>query len=467
MSIKKNIIKEALLNAKEIEDFAMKSAKKTIEESMAPQIEKAIMDSIREMEALNNTEIQEEVVVEEGIKLDIAPDADLTINVSSDGATIEVGSDTDTIDTLNQEPEMNNTPESQDDEIFEIEGLSEEDAVPMAPPAETVAEPEANISTINDKLEDLTSKIDSILSVVNPTAGQGGEGEVEVVDDDNAGADIPGMDPAAQAAPAPAAPAAPAMPQDDTVVNEDDIMFELEDDSFMEGIFNEIDFVTEDSLDEINLDELEGIDELEIVDEEEIAEGEPVEEMRGMSHTVQRSAGNRQNFEKNNQKHAPIGVNEGVGKIKAQYESKIDELIQENEGLKNAITKFKNENVEYKNAFVELRKQVNEMQTFNGKLAYANQLLNKAGVTAEEKLRIAEEFDKTTTVEEAKKLYNRLLSEMKNSTSTSPIDKLKSSAKSQVIQPKEQAPKEEVVFLSEERKKMLRLAGILNENQNS
>lgn len=463
MSIKKNIIKDALVDAREIEKFAFETAKKAIEESMAPQIEQAIINSIKEMESESDSDAQDEApVVKEGIKLDIAPDADLTINISADGATVEVGGDTISNDNSNPEPEMpemNTTPESHEDEIFEI-AMSEDDAAVAAPeaPADTIAEPEANLNTLNDKLEDLTSKIDSILSAVNP-AGEGGEGEVQIVDDEEGAPAVdavPGM-PAAAPAPAP-------IPQDNTVVNEDDIMFEIEED-VMEGLF-ETDFMTEDSLDEINLEELEAIEEIEIVDEEDVAEGETVEEMRGMSHTVQRSAGNRKNFEKNNEKHAPIAVNESADNIKAQYESKIDELIKENEGLKETVNKVKNENIEYKDAFVELRKQVNDMQVFNGKLAYANQLLNRAGITAEEKMRIAEAFDKAETVEEAKKLYNNLLSEMKATVTSSPENKLKT-AKPQVIQAKESAPKTEALYESEERKKMLRLAGILKENRNS
>ncbi len=474
MSIKKSIIQDVLVDMREIEKFAFESAKKAIEESIAPQIEQAVINSIKELEENSNLEdvISEDTISEdtinsslttEGIKLDIAPDADLTINVSAEGASIEVGSDNistpDSIDNSNQEPEMNINPqEIQEDEIFEVEGLSEEDvaAMPAAPDAmaapgaeaNAVAEPEANLSTINDKLEDLTSKIDSLLSAVNP-AGQGADGEVQVVDDDNAAA-----------APAPAmgaAPAAPAAPMDNTVVNEDDIMFEIEDD-VMEGLF-ETDVVTEDSID---LAELESIEELEIVDEDEEVEGEEnVEEMRGMGNAVQRSAGNRKNFEKNNNKHNAVShVNESTEKIKAQYESKLDELIKENRSLKDTVGKYKNENKEYKDAFVELRQQVNEMQVFNGKLAYANMILTAGGITADEKVKIAEAFDKAETIEEAKKLYNKLMAEknLTESTITS-SDKLKASARPQVIQPKENS-QTETIYESAESKRRKVLAGI-------
>ena len=114
MSIKKNIIKDALVDAREIEKFAFETAKKAIEESMAPQIEQAIINSIKEMESESDSDAQDETpVVKESIKLDIAPDADLTINISADGATVEVGGDTISNDNSNPEPEMpemNTTP---------------------------------------------------------------------------------------------------------------------------------------------------------------------------------------------------------------------------------------------------------------------------------------------------------------------------------------------------------------------
>ena len=155
--------------------------------------------------------------------------------------------------------------------------------------------------------------------------------------------------------------------------------------------------------------------------------------------------------------HAPMNESK---KIKTQYESKIDELIKENASLKGVITNYKSNLKEFENSFVELKSQLNEMQTFNGKLAYANKLLTKGGLTNDEKIRIAEEFDKCATVEDAKKLYNKIISENKFS-SKSNTDKLKSVKPSTASVQNLSENKAEKLFESEERRRMKMLAGIV------
>lgn len=467
MSFNKRSIKDALVDAKEIEKFAIESAKKTIEESMAPQLEQVLRDTIKEIEASVDNDSE---IVEEAIKLEIAADADMTVKVDEAGqVTIGGENENATIDNSNPDTEMNNTP--QEEEMFEIEGLSEDgaDVAPVADattaPTETIAEPaDAGNEAM---LTDMAAKLDILVQKIAPESANagGGEGEVEVVDDDNAGM------PPATGAPAPAAPAAApaAMPGQDVPVNEDDIMFEIDDD--ISSLF-ETDVVTEDSLDEISLDELDSIDEIEIVDEDEDMTGDEdsVEEGRGLSHTANRQAVNRNHFTNDNKlNHAPVshiaeGVEDQVNEIKAQYESKIDELIQENARLKGAVK-------EYKDSFVELRQQVNEMQVFNGKLAYANRLLTNGGVSAEEKMTIAEAFDKVDSVEDAKKLYNKLIKEMQASKSiSSPMEKLKATAQPMVEKSKDDLINEshtQTLYESPERRRMRELMNYSNQSKKS
>jgi hypothetical protein len=156
--------------------------------------------------------------------------------------------------------------------------------------------------------------------------------------------------------------------------------------------------------------------------------------------------------------HAPMNESK---KIKAQYESKMGELIKENASLKGVIKNYKSNLKEFENSFVELKSQLNEMQTFNGKLAYANKLLTKGGLTNDEKIRIAEEFDKCATVEDAKKLYNRIISENKFSSKSNATDKLKSVKLSTAPVQNLSENKAEKLFESEERRRMKMLAGIV------
>lgn len=455
MAIKKNIIKDALVNAKEIENYAFESAKKALEESMSTQMDKTVRDILYDIENNSNEEN-----LEENIKLDVAPDATLNITVSPEGSTIELNNNNADVETSTEtSTETNFEPTNTDsemlnndqDDIYEVEGVGEMPApAPVVEPtdAQSTGEPEPSIEDLKAQITDMATKIDSILNAVNPDAGTNGEGAVDVIDDETAGG-----------APAPA-PAEPAQtPVDDTVVSEEDMMFEIDED-FMNELAKELNTIKEDSIDEISLFEMDDLDEIEIVAEEDgdnEEEEDMVDEMKGVGHTVARSAGNRQKFEKNQFKHAPI--NEDVEKIKVQYESKLDELNQENESLKEAVEEYKQNIQEFSNSFVELQKQINEMHVFNGKLAYANRLLSKGGLTNTEKLRIAESFDKAESVEEAKKLYNNFLKEMK-SNSSAHVSASEVITSKPSVAPSKQSTQSETIFESEERKRMRQLAGI-------
>ena len=463
MSFNKSTIKDYITKTKDIEKYTYEAVKKEMEEALAPEIEKVVLNSLKEIES----GLTSDETLNESIKLDVSPDANLNITVSSDGAQIEVGEETGSseseINNTNTDTDMNTT-DTPEDEIFEIEGLSEEGEIAAAPTADgeaetaetPVTEPNS-METLESKLEDLISKVDTIMAAVSPESAQGGEGEVQVVDDDGAQAGAaPAMD--ATAAPAPATPAA--APADNSVVSEDDVMFEIEDDMI------ENEFVTEDEISEVSLSELDGIDEIEIVDEDEddSEDEEGVDEMKGIGNTVKRSAGNRQNFIKDKMQHSNA-MNESIENIKAHYESKIDELKQENTSLSEAIQQYKSNIKEFESSFVELRKQVNEMQVFNGKLAYANKVLTSGGLTNDEKIRIAEAFDKAETIEEAKKLYNKIVAEMQTSNqSSSAIDKLQV-AKPSVAQAPNQTAKTETIYESEEKRRNMRLAGLIKEEK--
>lgn len=462
MAIRKNIIKESIVDLKDIEKFALDSARKALEETMAPQIEEAVINSLKQIQ--NDEEISENVEnekIEEGIKLDIAPDADLTINLSSDGAEISLGDTESSIDTTNNTNTEMDIPNSQEDEIYEVEGLGDASTAnaPVDNAGATANEP-TTPDTDENKLDILLSKMDTIIAAIAPEAGNPGgtEGAVDVVDDDEAQSQLPDQNAAANVPPTPA-PVQGTAPEANPMT-EDDVMYQIDEE--MLGLSNSV--VTEDSIDEISLDELENIEEIEIVDEDEkVSDEDTVDEMRGLSFSVNRSAQHRNNFEKNNEKHAPVSVNEGEENKTAQEESKIDELQKENKRLSEAIKQYKINLKEAETSFVELRKQINELYVFNGKLAYANKIFVKGGMTKDEKMNIAEAFDKAETIEEAKKLYNKLVTEMNAASSVgTAINKLTNNNKPAISQ--SQTVKSETIFESEEKKRRMKLAGILKEN---
>jgi len=192
--------------------------------------------------------------------------------------------------------------------------------------------------------------------------------------------------------------------------------------------------------DALGMGEEEELNEIEI----ESAEEEELEEGEGISLTNRQG----QNLKPNTpHKKVRSGLSESD---KAQYESKLDGLTKENASLKTALK-------EYKDSFVVLRKQINEVQTFNAKLAYANKVFTKGGLTNEEKGIIAEQFDNCNTADEAKSLYNKLIKE--NAIVSKPnANKIKL--------PKQAAstnnsPERGALYENEETKRMKKLAGII------
>ena len=466
MSIKKSSIQQALIEAREIEKSAIDNAKKALEEELAPKIKQVANDVLKELE-------------KEALKEDI------TIKISTDGEEVietpEITNSEEEIKTSDSaeelEPEENiNTEDDIMEDIFEIEGLGEADAAlpaetPAPAPAEVPTEPVADVApttapeeapsieTVNQKLDDVLAKLDAISNEEAAEASEEGEGDVTIVDDEEETAPVAAETPAPAPAPAPT----PALQEDEFELdidtdNVDEVVYEMEDDGAVDEVVYEFEEDDDDDLGELNSDsimemfnELQETDEIEIVDEDAMEEN-TVEEMQGVGHNLKHS--NRLG------KLPRQGVNrkelnESIEKVKAQYGSENDELKKENESLKQTIK-------EYKESFIVIRKQINEVQIFNAKLAYANKLFTNGGLTNDEKIKIAEDFDKVETIEEAKKLYNTFLNEMNVSKSpkTTPVDKLKSASPSVV-----KSSNSQTLFESDEMRRMKRLAGISKKSE--
>lgn len=98
------------------------------------------------------------------------------------------------------------------------------------------------------------------------------------------------------------------------------------------------------------------------------------------------------------------GMSEDHEKLKKKYNSLLKEA-----------KKLKNENQNFKSTLKKFRKQLAETAVFNSNLTYATRLFMEHSVTGEEKQQIMERFDKeANTLEESKKLFSSIDSELKN-----------------------------------------------------
>lgn len=463
---KKTSLEKALLEAREIENAAIESAKKIVEESAISKIEDAVKATLEEIEKES---------LNEGVSIDVGG-ADVSIDVEGGSTSINVDADEDDLVITPDEDEDDEEVEGEDEEgeegeedeegeeeteeeeLFEINLFEEEEApVAEAPAEEAPAEEapadedmemgaaEGGSMTVEvptaSAIEDLSSKLDAILSKLEAPA-EAVEAAEEVPATEEGGEEVAPEGEVPVEAEEETIEITDEAPADEEVVSEDNTVFELYEDDTL----SEIDIVDEEEEFDI-LDVLAAEEEDEALEDMgiELDEDDNIEEVMGVGHGVQRAFGNKT---KDNGHHAPVSP---VHENKAHKEAKIAELEKENESLRESLK-------EYKESFKVLRKQINEVQTFNAKLAYVNKLFSKGGLTNDEKVQIAESFDGVETVEEAKTLYNKIISENK-SFSSSKTEQLKSKLKS--TSPNvATSTKSEALYESKEISRMKQLAGI-------
>ena len=443
-NVRKSSLEQAKADFEEIRIFAQQQ----IESKLQEEVDKKILEVINE---------EVNISIDDEGNVDITKDGEevATLNASEEEFTdgeddfIEVSDDEEPIEVSNEEQTNEN--------MLEMNRMTNEAEVaaasaPVAPAAETTTAaapvPEAPVveepvaeepvaeepvaeeggDKLEQDIEDLVSKMDTLINVLMQQQGisadqQAGEQEFEVVDDE------------AEVAPAPAAEA-PAAPV------QEEMTFEIEE--FEEG----------HDLLEIIDEELEEAEEIvTIVDEDEMPQegwGSSMEEMHGVGH----------NFRHSNKlgKQPRQGVEHRLQEnkeIKAQYESKLGELKQENKGLQTELKSLRFERKEFEDAFIQLREQFDEMQTFNGKLALVNKLLMNGGLSFDQKLNVCEQFDGADTIEEAEKIYKSIIKE-NNIKVGDASNKIKASTTHTAKVSTESKP----LYESEEARRMKQLAGM-------
>ena len=441
-NINKSSLEEAKASFQEIKKFATEAVKKEFEGEIEQKIDKLLKESLSvDIDDENNITIS---TGEKVVELDNNGEVEVEDKPEHE-EEIQVGGGEE---DFNDEEEIEIDKNIDEMIQFEEEQVPAEVApveTPEATPEEMSSEAPVEEAPIDDSVMKLAQDIAAMIekTVDQKMGGQtSGEQGVDVdYIDDEVGA------PAAPAAPAPTAPTAPTAP---APVQEDDLLeFSLEE------IENEMenDYVEFDDLENIENKKEEGLFEFEIVDEEE---EEPLEEIKGVGKII-RNTSSRLGLEP---REGTPNLDESVKKIKVQYESKLGELTKENKRLNESNKELGDVIKNYQESFVGLRKQFDEMQTFNAKLAYANKIFASGGLSTTEKAKIAEEFDKTQNVDEAKKLYNKILDENKISINKDNTSKIKSPVTNNT-------KAKEVVYESADMKRRKVLAGIeKNEDYN-
>lgn len=474
---KKTSLQEAQASFEEIKKFARQSVEKEFEKEINEKVNSLLKEALSiDVDDEGNVTIEKDDKV---VELEKTETGETEVEVEDKSAhekeedeeTFEVDTEED-----NEPIEIDETMITQEEQLPEVPQTgTEQPAAPAVEPVDTdvpsVDAPEMKPEgpePVEQIAQNLANEILKLVKASNETDASAG---AEVVIDDEAGAEAPAEPPAEPA------PAAPVAEEEIFEIAMDEIEGNMEEKAVYEtGMGEDEEYIEVDPTNSKDVEAMlaafgdisrekkdwkKDVPELDLpkLEEQELEETK----MQGQSNTVQKSqavsAGpeiavqnrGRQNG-KDNTPHTRL--EESVNKLKAHYESKVDELTQENKRLSESVKESANLINSYKESFVDLRKQFDEMQTFNAKLAYANKLFASGGLSTDEKAKIAEQFDKTESVDEAKKLYDSIIKENKVSVNVSNVQKIKSPATNAV------KPKNEPLYENAEMKRMKELAGL-------
>ena len=89
------------------------------------------------------------------------------------------------------------------------------------------------------------------------------------------------------------------------------------------------------------------------------------------------------------------------------------------ESLENQVLELRQKNSDYKKSLNVFREKLNDVAVFNANLAYATRLFTEHSTTKKEKINILRRFDNIQSLQESKNLYNAINSELSKDSNTS------------------------------------------------
>ena len=179
---------------------------------------------------------------------------------------------------------------------------------------------------------------------------------------------------------------------------------DMDEDLDLESVIKEL----ESELDEIDKDD----------DDEEIEEGEEIEE-----NDVSSDIGKGDN-KVNAKANASSGKgSEGKAKLKEEKDEDEDEMDEDidldevikalseeedEDEKKDEVAELKSDLEEHRSVIETLRGKLNEVNLLNAKLLFTNKLFRKYGLNNEQKMKVVEQFDRASNLREVKLVYSTL-----------------------------------------------------------
>jgi hypothetical protein len=410
MSNNRDLLKEAIADAKAVKETAIANAKAALEEAFTPHLKSMLAAKLEEMDKddvdegydkYEEDDVKEEVSTEldeakkedkeevkEAEEVTEAEEIEEEINLDELLAELEEGEDKDEVKESEEIEESEEVTE-EEEVVAEEEGEDEE----------TEGEMEEEEVDLEDMTEDdLKSFIEDVIKDM-VEAGELEAGEEMEIDDEESEMD---MDIEVE-------------DEEEEIMEDDAVSKKLKDGASLDSAPRKVGQSTVQEGEEIE-------------ESEEVTEGDPDAAARGLENIV--------NFVLKN-------AEKGADWIKKNVKMGSMQQAMTSEGL---------EEIE------ELKQELQEVNLLNAKLLYTNKIFKSKNLSEDKKVKVLKAFDKATTVKEAKVIFETLNEGMTSKKSTSSINEVKGSAsKATGIAPKAKQPIVENAAFA----RMQKLAGII------
>jgi hypothetical protein len=423
----KDLLKEAIADARLVKETAIANAKAALEEAFAPHIKELLSEKVKEME----NEMEENYDEAMGTEAELEESMDEEYMDEMDMYDENMDEELDLEALLKELDEESEAPvyeakkaNASEEKAMKSEKEEKANASEKMEKANSSKKEDKEVSIEDMSEEDLKSFIETVIQDMIDA------GEIEGASEEMGGFEEKGSEETPEME---MNPETPEMGIEEDV-NLDELLMEIE---------------MEEMLGEMEMDE-------EYMDEEEL------DEAGSLSKTVKTkdtdSTGYFEKFDRAS-KTQKLRRAKGLGpefKNKKAIDHKSKAYFELGE-MANGSENMQEELNEAYNTIKTLRSELNEINLLNAKLLYTNKLFKAKNLTETQKLKVLSSFDKAATVSEVKLVYETLNEGIKETKKSSPINESVGFASKSIAAPKKQPILETDTMIN----RFQKLAGII------
>ena len=403
MATNRDLLKEAIADAKSVRETAIANAKLALEEAFTPHLKSMLAAKLEEMDKDDEVKEEKEDKVEEMDASSFERKNSPAGDSLKDLAPKKVGQST-----------VQEEKEEVDEEIDLDELLAElEDSKDLSEDARTDAEEEGYKDGMKDEKEDLEE--DARTDAEEEGYKDGMKDEKEDMEDEEI--DLEDM-------------------------SEDDLKGFIEDvikDMVADGEIEPGDEFVEDEVeveDSIEIEDVEDVDvdvEIDEAKKEEMDESEKVDEAKDEIDEASRVKGEK-----------------GVGNEDGDKDDSKIEKETEKMRFKEAMDEIQ-----------ALKVELNEVNLLNAKLLYTNKIFKAKNLTESKKVKVLKAFDKAKDVQAAKTIFETLSEGLLDKSPVNESRNLGSASKASGLEPKATSTKQPIIESNDVYNRMRKLAGLI------